>query len=1245
MTDAPIRVGPLRWLGQRLCRVRGWAFGVLVAVPTILVLLAAVFYLLLIPRLDFFRPYVTQALDQMFVKPVEMRGMRLTWDWGPSLHLDRMQVGSRSDPQLSLHDVNLRLFALPLLWGKAMARDLQIGAGSLQAVQNPSGGWQIAGLKPGHGLAQPELDLNGAHIHIQHVTVILHLAQRVEPLRIHLNGYSSGGLRPQMRVHLRWAGGGQMDYSSGVVQTIFTQPGQSSEDGHWKLQALPLAYLSILDNRFPNVQGKLDASGTVQWQSGLPRHALVHFQIHHPVFAGQPLRRLSGNLSWNSHFDSGVLQLLNVKGLTKTPLRATLRGQWRHDAQWQFSAPELPVQIIRYLPVQFLPPEWRHFPQTQWQGSLRHLQFTDSESGIHSGPHWQLQVQLHDLRIPTDNTTLGLQGISGHLQVRPNDFLFALRSPRMTLDWPTHFAQPLNFLNVSAVISGRKQAAQWLFKVHSMRLNGPGQLQAQATLTGRKLALQAYLENMPVVDIAHFVPLTGIRPSLRRWLLAAFQQGTLSQAHLSWVGPWNHLPRKQQGEHFSLLARFHGVNLHYAQGWPEVTHLDTLLQWSGHHLTLSSHHGEIAGIPVAEARLMLNNLGAAHTSPLQLQIHTPVVLNQVLPFLQKTPIARNASWAKLPLQFSGHGQLHLGLIIPFGAAKAKVNGRLDLQSVGMNWSGWKARHISGQIAFQRHSLRTQSLQGNFAGGPVQARLEMHDRSGVHPGLQLKLHGTLQTQSLPLPILWRSALHGVVPYEASGNLRHGILQLQGIAHLQRSLSTLPAPLDWGYTQDGTVTLNGRGHLSQGLNLTLRAPMGSAALHWVHESQHWRWRTGVLHLGPGATPAMPQRGWVVDGQGNNLPVDAWLKLFTSGQDSALLPQIRLNLHWQQVHLLGQYWQDTQMQGDYTKGIWYLHWRSPQSVGALTYQKAQRLGLPATVAMNIQHLNIDTPVAIPAVAAPTTSSASITTAPSWASGSPLVLQTRIAQLDWHGHSLSKVLLNAQRSPMGWNISALKGRWANSDWDLVGQWHAHDENTTTFQGRIHSHNIAPILEDFGMRSLEYGQATYDGQLSWPGAPWDFTLKTVTGKVHSILKNGRLKKIGTQVSWLVFLNPTTLLKDLLTFDYRPLFGDGLFFSKLSAHFDLAQGLARTSDLSLKSSALAMSGQGAFNLSQRSMDLNLQVYPLQSFDWLLGHFPLLGPALFGDSGKVLEWHYHAGGSWAHPVLTQLHISAPAQKDH
>ncbi len=1208
----------------------------------IVCLLLSVLYLLFVSRPDMLRAAITANLHAAFAAPVVLDGIHTGWQQGPVLQFQNLQVGSGTRPLLALREVHLRLYVLPLLWGELMARDLSVTRGSLQLRQNATGHWQVAGLQSSHGYTPALLNLDRAQLQIRHFKITLQTATTKAPLIFHIHGHSSGGLRPLLHWHLRWAKGGSLRYD-GTAQGIFTRPGRSSGNGQWSVHNLPLSWLPIVNMHLPVMQGNVVAHGTLVWKSGMPRYARTRFSVDHLHCAGHSQARLTGQWQWQGSATAGQLKLQDLRGLADKPLSAQLHMHWQKRLQGRFTTNWVPALLLRDVPTRYLPAALRAWSRQPWQGSLQNLQFSFAQGSKKQGWNWNLHTNLHDLGVPAEGKWPGLEGLDGNLEMKPEQFSLLLHSPRLAVLWPGYIVKPWLLQKVSGRMSGLRKNGQWSLQAAPLVVNGPGHLQVRAFLSGPHLQLQAQLHDLPVQDIATFVPEKGLNPALQRWLTEAFQSGTLAQAHLHWSGPWQHGPHDPAGAQISLQAHFRNVRLHYAPHWPEATHLDARLQWTGAHLRVSSQHGEIAGVPVAAVSVSLEDVGAVHTPPLRVEINTPLALKQLLPWLRQTPLLPEKNRTAVPLQITGAGQLHLTLVVPFDGQKTQVQGVLDLRRAGMAWSGWRAQSVTGPIDFQRDALHAKNLQGLLQGGPMQFSLRAEHLEG-HPDMQLQLRGTLQAQHLPLPERWQAHVQGVIPYMGQGTWKNGMLQLQGEAHLQRSRSTLPAPLRWDYTQAGTVKISGRGSRRNGFDLTVRAPLGSALLRWGGANQHWQWRAGALRLGKGPIPRLPDNGLRVDGGGAELPVDAWSTLLRRSSGGVSLPTTRFDLYWREVRIMGQVWQGTHIQGSHKGEHWHLLWHSPQAAGNLVYEAARAPTLPAKVRVHFQKLEIARPQRVQQTSSDKGSDqgSTLSSAPDWGAGKPLDLQILIDRLIWEGHPAQQVRLEAVRSAQGWKIAALRGIWAGSDWNFSGAWQVRGVESTQFQGEVRSDNIAPALEAVGMNSLEYGHAVYSGKLSWPGAPWDFSLDKLSGTIHSRLKNGRLKKMGTDVAWLVFLNPTTLLKDLLTFDYRPLFGSGLFFNHLSANFNLKNGFARSSDIYLDASALAMHGSGSLDLLQHTMNLDLQVYPLQSFDLLLGHFPLLGPALFGRSGKVLELHYRAEGSWEHPLVTR--ISAAADKD-
>ncbi|MCK9189702.1 YhdP family protein [Acidithiobacillus sp.] len=1217
----------LRLILAGVRRVGGWLLAI---VPTVLVLLAAAFYLLLIPRLDLLRPYVSQSLSRALNAPVQVQGMHLSWNWGPLLELAALRVGSSAQPDLVLHGVHLRLFALPLLWGDLVAQDFRVAAGEVSVVQAGDGNWQVAGQALGHGGSLLPLDLDWARVDVQHLTIQWRSQPQAAPISLHVQGQSSGGLRPQVQVQVRWSPQGLLRYS-GAARGVFTGPGRSSGSGNWVLQSLPLPWFHLADSHLPVWSGSVSGSGHLQWRSGLPRTATGQFAMHDAGMDGKQWAQIHGHLDWNGTDSTGTLQLADLTGLAAQPLAARLGLNWRHRLQWQVEAPLLPAVLLQNVPEMALPVQLRWIPRQQWQGSLRDLHFRARSVG-HQSAIWELQAGLHGIGVSPHGDWFGVQGLSGDVVLHPESVQFHLVSQQFTLDWPQRFAAPLHLQELSARIVARKTGTDWSIQANPIVFQGPGHLHASLAVQGQQLRLKAQIDDMPVTAMADFVPQSNISPALRQWLLQAFQAGSLQHADLQWQGPWNHLPRLAPGEHFSLRANFRHVTLHYAPRWPIATQVNAQLLWAGDRLSVQSHRGDIFGVPVASASIALNHLFAPHTSPLQVTLKAPIPLDKLLPFLRETPVLEGKAVANMPLRLTGQGQLQLALSVPFGAEKSQVDGRIDLRHAGIGWRGWQATSMQGPVYFQRDKIRVGELKGVFAGGPMQASLQASQLE-TSPHLRLSLQGEAQAADLPMPERWRTAFGGAVPYQGSGTLLNNELHFKGDADLRQSRSALPAPLNWASGKGGSLAVQGYGNVARRLQVNFKLPLGSAVLAWQREASVWRWEAGAARLGGEIPPPLPNTGFFLQGRGDSLSVGPWLNMLTGEEDRKTWPGIRFDLHWRHLRFLQQDWPDVQIRGQVAAKKLHLQFASSRLAGVLQYARAPQPTASAQLRLDIQKLSVAAPVSA------VSSAPVLSQIRQGAAGSPLTLHTRIAQLDWHGHEAHDVLLDAARSAAGWNFSMLKGDWAGSQWDFKGSWQGAGAGQSTFQGNIRSNNIAPVLRDIGMDTLDYGRADYAGKLSWPGAPWDFSAAHLSGTIQTKLWNGRLRKLGTDISWLIFLNPTTLFEDVLTFDYRPLYGGGLFFSKLFADFQVQDGVAHTRNLLLESSALEMKGVGAVDLAHQTVRMGLQVYPLQSFDLLLGHFPILGPAIFGKSGKVLEWRYQVDGPWAHPAVRPVHAPA------
>ncbi|MHB1203339.1 MAG: YhdP family phospholipid transporter [Acidithiobacillus sp.] len=1215
------------WLRRALL----WLLAVM---PTLAVVLAAAFYFLALPRLDALRPILARELAVQLGAPVAIRGLQLGWDWGPWLTVRDLRAGPAAAPVLEMHAFRLRLYALPLLWGDYIARDLQMDSARVLVQQGTDGRWRVAGKVLGQGAGVLPVNLDWARMDLQRITLAWQAQGQARPRDLHLQWRSSGGFRPWVHAQLHWSPTGYLHYV-GVLHGIFATPLRSLGQGTLTVEHLPLNLLGSLSPQQGVWQGQVSGTAQLQWRDGVWREGSGRLdlqQVHGGSGSALRLPNLDGQWRWQGQGGRGLLTVagLHWAGLPGAPLQGRIHLDWRKGWTVQLQSPALPLALVHAIPPDWLPAAGRWLLDSPVHGRLQALDLR-WRSSLPSRPAiWTVATRLDGVGFAPHGLWPGMEGLSGSLDARPQALHLDLDSPRLDLHWPRLFADAVTLRGAAAQVTVSSQDGGWSVVADDLRLDAPGRLRGQLRWQsgppeGGRIDLHLHLTDLPMDMISRLAPLEGINAGFRHWLQNSFSTGTLRQADLVLRGPLHDFPfRNPAAGVFALNADFRQVALRYASDWPAVAGLDAHLQWQGGHLQISSQHGSILGAPIAQAQAEVADVFTSH-QVLQVGVQSQLPLATVLRFLRNSPILRAKALGAAPIQMDGQGRMQLHLQVPFASGKTTVTGRLDLQQAGFAWGSWRADAVNGPIVFSRDQILAQSLKGQFLGGPLQMTLQASDLE-KNARLQFQTQGALlpaaAAQPLGLPAL--GAISGPLPYNGEGTLAGDDLQFRVQGDLQGLASRLPSPMHRAAGSAGSVAISGQGNLKSRLRVNVRTPAQAGSLVWQRQQNRWQLAAGSWQLDGNTAPPLPPAGILVTGQGGVLPVDAWLQiLHGNAAGITAWPTLLLRSHWQSVQFLGRDWPDVTLQGKVAGDHLALQLGGRAVAGQLRYEAS-----PARLSVQLQHLDIP-PLAKGQGGDPGA-------ADRHPGGAPLALTAHIARLQWDDHALQDFSLEGRRNATGWQFPHLSAQWAGSRWTLAGEWSGPGVGSSRFHGQMQADDIAPFLRTLGVDSLDYAHARSEGDLHWPGPPWDFALAHLYGNARLTFQDGRLGKLGAGLSWLVLVNPTSLLSDVLTFNYRPLFGNGLFFSRLSGDFVLDDGVATSRNVVLQSSAVEAKAEGSVDLQRHDLDLALQVYPLQSVDLLIGHFPLFGPALFGHSGKVVEWNYRVHGPWDHPVVRSVH---------
>ena len=205
----------------------------------------------------------------------------------------------------------------------------------------------------------------------------------------------------------------------------------------------------------------------------------------------------------------------------------------------------------------------------------------------------------------------------------------------------------------------------------------------------------------------------------------------------------------------------------------------------------------------------------------------------------------------------------------------------------------------------------------------------------------------------------------------------------------------------------------------------------------------------------------------------------------------------------------------------------------------------------------------------------------------------------------------------------------------------------TTRFEGTIESDDVGAALARLGYaRGLEarHLRADVDGQ--WTGPPWRPALERLDGRLHLVIRKGRLLEVDPGAGRLFGLLSLTALPRRLSLDFSDLFGRGLAFDVVEGDFLLEDGDAYTNNLILEGPTARIEIAGRIGLARRDYDQRVRVTP-----HLSGGLPLAGALLGGPAvgaaillfqkavrdplAGVARYEYRLRGSWDEPVVERV----------
>lgn len=1213
------------------------------------------------PELPRLRPQMEAQLSRLLEQPVHIGRLQVYWRIGPAIRVHDLRVGDRAQPQILLPHLDIELHPLPLLWGDLRVRRLVLERPYLNAERLADGRIKIGGkVLGGRGdnlsltLDQADIDLRGGtmdwrdarHPHVGSLRL----------QRFNLKARSAYRQHIEASVHLPAALGSELRVKM-AVRRLFSDPINSHGEGRLTVRNL---HTDLLAGYFAEVL-PFTVGGTVNGVIDVGWHQAHIHRLYGPVQVRQasfnwpdyyqtPLqaRRLDATLDWRNLGQQGSLQLRDVRLQQADTAWPTFNVALKSSMDGGPSRIHLQIDrmevgpTIKLLPPKLLPTTWRdRLAEAAPQGKIRNFELRWHEAAPRSPEHFAVGADFSEMRSEPSAALPGFDHVGGTFRLVDWQGVLELHGERVSLHWPKLFRDRIPIKTLHSQITWQRQAHQLSVNIAQFSVQTDFPLRGRARIVLRPgqrpwVDVQANARGVPVAAVPQYYPFRIMSKDLLHWLDHAFLGGRVDSATLRLRGPLAKFPfvNPRDGE-FRVVSQLNRVGLRYHPDWPSLEQVSGQMLFDRQRFSLRASSGSTFDLPLQGVVADIPDL-IHHRPILAVQGHVDAPFGHLWHFLRSSPLLKGSGLARADIRSSGQSPLDLQLSIPLAHVhETTVAGTLDMQQVDLDWDSLKLSKLSGPLHFTEHNIQASALQAQWLGGPARIQVD-----AAPLGSQAQIHVRADGQVTPAGLqaqfghAWIAQLQGDIPYQFDFNMQAHDLRgsYQWRSPLQGVASQFPAPL--AKAADSAMQLEASGDFEVGRRIQIAAHVDdrhALRLQFDHAPSGWQLGLGAWRMGTAMPPDLPKQGLRVDGEGDFLDLESWLDWIgqqgesaSARQGAAAWPQVQIDTDWCKLHYLRRDWNDLRIRGDIigAERRIALQLDSPQLQGQVDFAHAP--GQDPQLKLRLARLYLPDNL-------PDAKQTAVPTAPTAAS--PVALDAEIQDIRWRDLHLDQLNFQGQYQPTLWRIQPLYLRQEDAEFNGQLLWSQADNNRSTIKGELKAAHLANTLKTFALNSgLDEGKAQITVVLDWPGQPSDFDPAQLSGTLNLNIEDGRFTAVSPVTKLLSLINVLQVLRDVVTLDFRDFTGDGLFFQQMRGDFGLEQGIARTQNLQLNSGAMRVLTEGSINLKERNMDLDLKVQPLQTLDLLIARFPLIGKALFGADGAVLNLRYHASGTWQAPKI-------------
>ncbi len=812
----------------------------------------------------------------------------------------------------------------------------------------------------------------------------------------------------------------------------------------------------------------------------------------------------------------------------------------------------------------------------------------------------KLDTDFSDFSINSLKNIPKLESLSGSVVYEHQEGAIKIHSKNALIGFPDLFRDDFKLTNLSADIDFSNTAQGMLFDIKNLTTqNNEANTSSSAKLWMPKsdasphLDLQMYVSDGDVSKISHYLPVSIMDKSLVNWLDHALLKGKIDNGTVVFNGNLNEFPFKKDEGVFSVAVNTSGFMMHYKDGWPRIENAKMQGVFTGLGMKLHLISGEVENNLIHESYAVIPSFSNAE---LQLNMAMSGSTQNTVNYLVNSPILPDAKKTINSMRLQGTIDTTIKINIPLNDALAKkkpltYSGEAKLHDASLFMLDDKIdiTHGDGTVVFTEKGLSSENLSANILGEKALLSLESSAKTNsVKVLIDGKFEPDILLKRFELP--GADKISGKTSYTASMNFpekslkkRYPTLNLN--SDLYGVKSNLP---DFFYKRKNARYKSNFNVLFTGNNKTRLGVnfinKGSAILEIDHSGN-----TTFLNKGAVSTTAKKAR----------LPKRKILYL--DGKIKQVTP-------WKWIKALGL-----------DKG------KNKQSffINPIVFNLEKLKILLNEKDDDKNSVSLD-PKRFPA------------------------FEGIIKKLYVDKTFIGRLDLKSSKRRYGLHIDELILSAKNMKLFSNGSWrYSKGDYKTNMKITLSSNNFGGMLTDLGFAAvIEQGVTNAMATIHWKGAPTQFALNKLNGKIQLKIKNGNIKEVDAGAGRLLGLFSLSALPRKLLGDFKDTFKSGFNFDRANGEIILENGDAYTDDFEITSAVADITVSGRTGIADRDYENTVEVVPevgggLAGAAAILVNLPAgIGVWLFdkltGEKlNKVSTRIYEISGSWEKPVIERV----------